>query len=96
MLNAMTKSKSSIIPSENKSAEIIPLRSTRVETVAVVPIHKKYLLTIREASAYFNIGVKRMRRLAEDNTDSFSLCNGSRYLIIRPKFENYLDEVSSI
>ena len=32
-----------------------------------VPIHEKYLLTMKEASAYFNIGVKRLRRLAEDN-----------------------------
>lgn len=62
----------------------------------LVPISEKYLLSIREASAYFNLGVKRLRRLAEDNTDSFSLCNGNRYMIIRPKFEQFLMESSSI
>ena len=62
----------------------------------LVPILEKYLLSIREASAYFNLGVKRLRRLAEDNTDSFSLCNGNRYMIIRPKFEQFLMESSSI
>ena len=28
---------------------------------------EKYLLTIKEAGEYFNIGVKKMRRLAEEN-----------------------------
>ena len=27
----------------------------------------KYLLTIKEAAFYFNIGTKKMRRIAEDN-----------------------------
>ena len=33
-----------------------------------VPINEKYTLTIKEASQYFNIGIKKMRRLAEENT----------------------------
>ena len=96
MLNAIAKKKLSLVSAMNKPAEIIPIKSTQVEPSAVVPIPEKYLLTIREASAYFNLGVKRLRRLAEDNTDSFSLCNGSRYLIIRHKFEQFLEESSSI
>ena len=36
-------------------------------------IGEKYLLTIKEAGAYFNIGVKKMRRLAEDNLGVFSV-----------------------
>ena len=62
----------------------------------IVPIHEKYLLTMKEASAYFNIGVKRLRRLAEDNMGTFAVHNGNRYMIIRPKFEEYLAESSSI
>lgn len=96
MLNAIAKKKLSLVSARDKLAEIIPIKSAREEPTAVVPIAEKYLLTIREASAYFNLGVKRLRRLAEDNTDSFSLCNGNRYLIIRPKFEKFLDESSSI
>ena len=34
------------------------------------PISEKYTLTIKEAASYFNIGVKKMRRLAEEHTDS--------------------------
>ena len=32
-----------------------------------IPIGEKYLLSVSEAAAYFNIGEKRIRRLAEDN-----------------------------
>lgn len=57
---------------------------------------EKYLLTIREAAAYFNIGVKKMRRLAEDHMGVFSVYSGNRYLIIRPRFEDYLCETQTI
>ena len=50
-----------------------------------IPVHEKYVLTIREAAEYFNIGLKRMRQLAEENTDSFGLWSGNRFLIIRKK-----------
>lgn len=33
----------------------------------LVPVSEKYTLTIKEAASYFNIGTKKMRRLAEDN-----------------------------
>ena len=52
-----------------------------------ITLGEKYMLTIREASIYFNIGVKKIRRLAEDNLGVFSIYSGNRYLIIRPKFE---------
>lgn len=32
-----------------------------------------------------------MRRLAEDNLGRFSVYSGNRYLIIRTKFEEYMD-----
>ena len=62
----------------------------------IISIGEKYLLTIKEAGAYFNIGVKKMRRLAEDNLGSFSIYSGNRYLVIRPKFEEYLCQTSTI
>lgn len=55
-----------------------------------ITLGEKYMLTIREASIYFNIGVKKIRRLAEDNLGVFSIYSGNRYLIIRPKFEKHL------
>ena len=46
-----------------------------------IPLNEKYTLTIKEAASYFNIGVKKMRRLAEEHTSSFSIYSGNRYLI---------------
>ncbi len=59
-------------------------------------LSEKYTLTIAEASVYFNIGIKKMRRLAEDHTGDFAIQNGSRYLVIRTKFEQFLSETSAI
>ena len=61
-----------------------------------ITLGEKYMLTIREASIYFNIGVKKIRRLAEDNIGVFSIYCGNRYLIIRPKFEEDLCRIPTI
>lgn len=62
-----------------------------------VPIWCKYTLTISEASDYFNIGEKKMRQLVQENaTADFLLNNGIKVLIKRIKFEQFLDETSSI
>ena len=58
---------------------------------------EKYTLTIKEATAYFSIGEKKLRRLAEDNPDAgFVLMNGSHMLIKRAAFERYIDIVDSV
>ena len=61
-----------------------------------ITLGEKYMLTIKEAGAYFNIGIKKMRRIAEDNLGVFSVYSGNRYLIIRPKFEEYICQTSTI
>ena len=61
-----------------------------------IPVTEKYSLFINEAAQYFSIGVKKMRRLAEDNLGDFSVYNGNRYLIIRSKFEEFLRKTTSI
>ena len=63
---------------------------------STIPICEKYALTIREASVYFNIGIKKLRRIAEDNLGRFAVLSGNRLLIIRTKFEKYLDQSSTI
>ncbi len=47
------------------------------------------MLTVKEASIYFSIGEKKIRRMAEDNDGGYALFNGNRYLIIRPLMEQY-------
>lgn len=54
-----------------------------------IPISEKYMLTINEAAAYFSIGVKKLK----DNEGKFAITMGSRYLIVREKFEEYIDSL---
>ena len=61
-----------------------------------LPLGEKYTLSIKEAAVYFNIGIKKMRRLAEENMGNVALVSGNRYLIIRTKFEEYLQNNSTI
>lgn len=57
-----------------------------------IPISEKHMLTVKEAAAYFNIGIKKMRRLAEENVGRFAVYSGNRYLVIRTRFEEYIAE----
>ena len=61
-----------------------------------VQLSEKYALTISEAAAYFNIGTKKIRRLAEEHTGDFAVQNGNRFLVIRTKFEDFLLSSSAI
>lgn len=85
------------------------LSKTRLDEIAVdsqtnpntndnpqIPICEKYLLTIKEASVYFNIGQKKLYVLAEDNLGRFAINNGNKFLIIRTKFEKFINESSTI
>ena len=62
----------------------------------LVPVSEKYTLTIKEAAAYFNIGIKKMRRIAEDNLGTVAVYCGNRFLIIRSKFEEFILNSSEI
>lgn len=62
----------------------------------LVPVSEKYTLTIKEAAAYFNIVIKKMRRIAEDNLGTVAVYCGNRFLIIRPKFEEFILNSSEI
>ena len=61
-----------------------------------LPLSEKYMLSINEAATYFGIGVKKMRRLAEENRGRFSVYSGNRYRINRAKFENFLLNSSEV
>ena len=57
---------------------------------------ERYTLSTKEAASYFNIGIKKMRKLAEENLGIFAVRSGNRYLIIRTKFEEFLCNNSTI
>ena len=61
-----------------------------------IPIAEKSLLTLEEASAYFNIGVCKIRELTGDDHCPFVIWNGSKRLIKRKSFEDYLYNLYSI
>ena len=65
-------------------------------TKKTLPPSDKYMLTIREAAEYFNIGTKRLRRLAEDNPGRIAVYCGNKYLINRPLFEDFLKNTSTV
>lgn len=59
-----------------------------------VPIWEKYTLTIEEASKYFRIGEKKLRKLAEENLDAgWVIVNGNRVQIKRKQFEKIIDHI---
>lgn len=61
----------------------------------VVALSEKYLLTVKEASAYFGVGEKRLRFILNNNP-SLTVFNGERTMVHRKKFEKFIDETSSI
>ena len=61
-----------------------------------VPIWEKANLTIEEAAAYFGIGMNKLRELTEDEQCKFVLFVGTKRLIKRRMFEQYLEHAYSI
>ena len=64
-----------------------------------MPIWEKYLLTVKEASLYFNIGENKMYRIVNDcirSDQKFVVQNGSRMMVNRKKFEDFLNNTTSI
>ena len=62
-----------------------------------VPIWEKYTLTVEEASKYFRIGEKKLRKLAEENFDAgWVIVNGNRIQIKRKQFEKIIDTLDEI
>lgn len=62
-----------------------------------IPICEKYMLTVEEAAAYFHIGEKKLRQMAESCPGAnWTIMNGNRLLIKRKLLENTLDSQDAI
>lgn len=61
-----------------------------------VPIWEKSNLTLEEATEYFNIGIKKLKEITDEDNCEFVLWNGSKRLIKRRKLDAYLDKSYSI
>ena len=57
-----------------------------------VPIHLKVTLTIREAAEYSNIGINKIDSLLRTPNCSFVLYVGTKKLVKRKEFEEFLSQ----
>lgn len=63
----------------------------------MVPIWKKYALTIQEAAKYFGIGEKRLYQIiSEHEGEEFILEVGTHVRIKRELFCRFLDETTTV
>ena len=61
-----------------------------------VPLWEKANLTIEEAAAYFGIGENKLREITNDDNCKFVLWIGTKRLIKRKQFEQYLEHTFSL
>lgn len=62
-----------------------------------IPVWRKYVLSVEEAAAYFHIGENKLRSMiAENKNADYLLWIGTRVLIKRVKFEQYVDRLEAI
>ena len=61
-----------------------------------IPIWEKSNLTLEETAAYSGIGINKLRRLTDDENCKFVLWIGTKRLIKRRKFDEYIEKVYSI
>lgn len=62
----------------------------------VVPIWEKANLTLEESSAYSGIGINKLREITNDKNCKFVLWVGSKRLIKRKLFDEYIEKQYSI
>ncbi len=61
-----------------------------------VPIWEKSNLTLQEASAYFGIGMNKLRDMTNEGDCPFVIWCGNKRLIKRRLFDKYLEKAFSI
>lgn len=61
-----------------------------------IPVWEKAFLNLDEASAYFNLGVNKIRNMTSGEDCPHVLWNGTKRLIKRKTFEEFLTSSYSI
>ena len=61
-----------------------------------VPIWEKSNLTLEETTAYSGIGINKLRLLTDKEDCNFVLWIGTKRLIKRKKFDEYIEKMYSI
>lgn len=76
--------------------DINDLAPDEIAPYTLVPIKDKLLLTIKEAALYSGIGQNRLYQVVGVPNCPFSVRIGSKWLIHRQKFEQWLAEQKRI
>jgi hypothetical protein len=66
------------------------------EKLQLVPVWEKALLTVEEATAYFGIGINKLKELSNDPNSNIALWVGRKCLLKRKALEEYLENLYSI
>lgn len=61
-----------------------------------ISLSEKYLLTPKEAAAYFGIGENKIIRIIKENPEKLLIMNGNHQMIKRKNFEKFLDCIDVI
>ena len=64
----------------------------RMDNILTVPIHLKMTLTAREAAEYSNIGINKIDSMLRAPNCPFVLFVGTKKLVKRKEFEDYISQ----
>lgn len=65
-------------------------KSDKKEDELKVPLHQKLTLTIKETAEYSNIGINKIETMLKQPNCPFVLYVGTRKLVKRREFEEYI------
>lgn len=68
----------------------------RAKNVQDIPVCEKALLTIEECTAYAGIGLRKLRELSNEPDCGFVIWVGSKKMINRKKFDEFIEASYSI
>lgn len=63
-----------------------------MESNITVPIPQKVMLTVKEASAYSNIGINKIDKMLRMANCPFAFYVGAKKLVKRKEFEKYISD----
>ena len=70
--------------------------NTEMSVTELLPLDRKPLLSVEEASLYLGIGTKKIYQLANNPAADFTLKVGNKILIKRKRFEDFLERSDEI
>ena len=79
-----------------ESEDITAYRKQIDERKRELPIWERKVLSVQEAATYSGIGIAKLRSIAMKKGCPFSIANGTQVLIVREKFDSYIDKIKKV